>query len=41
MAAIIPKATLRIIENGGHLPMLEWPDATATTLRRFLSAVGE
>jgi 3-oxoadipate enol-lactonase len=41
MAAVIPKATLTIIENAGHLPMLERPDATATALCRFLSAVGD
>jgi len=40
MAAIIPKATLAIIENAGHMPMLERPEATTTAIRKFLSQVG-
>ncbi len=41
MAAAIPKATLAVIENAGHMPMLERPEATTTAIRKFLSAVGE
>ncbi len=41
MAASLPPATLTIIENAGHMPMLEQPDATTTAIRGFLSAVGE
>jgi 3-oxoadipate enol-lactonase len=40
MAATIPMATLTIIENAGHMPMLEQPEATTTGIRNFLRAVG-
>jgi pimeloyl-ACP methyl ester carboxylesterase len=41
MTALLSKATLAIVENAGHMPMLERPEATTTAIRRFLSAVGE
>lgn len=41
MAAVVPKSTLTIIENSGHMPMLEQPDATTTAILDFLAAVGE
>ncbi len=41
MAARLPKATLAVIENAGHMPMLERPEATTTAIRKFLSDVGE
>jgi pimeloyl-ACP methyl ester carboxylesterase len=41
MAALIPKARLAIIENSGHMPMLERPEATTTAIRKFLSAVAD
>jgi pimeloyl-ACP methyl ester carboxylesterase len=41
MAAVIPNATLAIVEIAGHMPMLEGPEATSTALRKFLSVVGE
>jgi 3-oxoadipate enol-lactonase len=41
MAATIPTATLTVVENAGHMPMLEQPQATTTALRDFLSAAGK
>ncbi len=41
MAATIPTATLTIVENAGHTPMLEQPQATTTAIRHFLRAAGE
>jgi 3-oxoadipate enol-lactonase len=41
MAASIATATLTIVENAGHMPMLEQPDATTAAIRSFLSEVGE
>ena len=41
MAATIPTATLSIVENAGHMPMLEQPEATTRSLSDFLSAAGE
>jgi 3-oxoadipate enol-lactonase len=41
MAATIPTTTLIVIENAGHMPMLEQPQATTTALRDFLSAAGK
>jgi pimeloyl-ACP methyl ester carboxylesterase len=40
MAATIPTATFAMVENAGHLPMLEQPPATTTAIRDFLSAAG-
>jgi 3-oxoadipate enol-lactonase len=40
MAAAIPTATLALVENAGHMPMLEQPQATTTAIRDFLSGVG-
>jgi 3-oxoadipate enol-lactonase len=40
MAATIPTATLTMVENAGHMPMLEQPQATTTALRKFLSGIG-
>ncbi len=36
MAAAVPSATLATIENAGHLPMLEQPQATTMAIRNFL-----
>ena len=41
IAASIPTATLTIVENAGHMPMLEQPDATTAAIRSFLSKVVE
>ena len=38
-AAAIPGATLAIIENAGHMPMLEQPRATTEAIRGFLGGV--
>ena len=37
MAELIPGATLEIIEEAGHLPTLEAPDATTAALSRWLT----
>lgn len=36
MAELMPRATLHIVENAGHLPTLEQPDETTDALRRWL-----
>ena len=41
MAAALPMASLTLIANAGHMPMLEQPDAILTALRKFLSNLGE
>jgi 3-oxoadipate enol-lactonase len=41
MAASLPTATLTIVDNAGHMPMLEQPDATTAAIRKFLSEVDE
>ena len=41
MTFLVSNATLAIIENAGHMPMLERPEATTTAIRKFLSTVGE
>ncbi len=38
MAARLPKGTLSLIENAGHMPMLEQPTATTIAIREFLRA---
>jgi 3-oxoadipate enol-lactonase len=38
-AALIPGAECVIVENAGHLPCIEQPDATAELVRRFASKV--
>jgi pimeloyl-ACP methyl ester carboxylesterase len=38
MARHLPNATLVVIENAAHMPMLEQPQATAVALRTFLSS---
>ena len=40
MAATIPTATLTLVENAGHMPMLEQPQATTKAIRNFLTEVG-
>ena len=37
MAATIPGATLSIVEDAGHMPMLERPGATTAAIRGFLN----
>jgi pimeloyl-ACP methyl ester carboxylesterase len=37
MAGLVPGATLEILEEAGHLPTLEAPEATTEALRRWLS----
>jgi pimeloyl-ACP methyl ester carboxylesterase len=39
MAARMPRATLVKIEEAGHLPMIEQPEATTAALRSFLQSV--
>jgi pimeloyl-ACP methyl ester carboxylesterase len=39
MAAALPNATLATIENAGHMPMLEQPQATALAIRTFMNAL--
>lgn len=41
MAATMKTATLTMVENAGHMPMLEQPQATTTAIRDFLKAVGD
>lgn len=36
LATAIPNSTLSIIEESGHMPMLECPGATTAAIRRFL-----
>jgi pimeloyl-ACP methyl ester carboxylesterase len=36
MAALIPNATLEVIENAGHMPTLEQPEQTNAALARWL-----
>lgn len=38
MSELIPYATLRIIENAGHVPTIEAPEATNAALREWLEA---
>jgi pimeloyl-ACP methyl ester carboxylesterase len=38
MAELIPGAVLKVIEDAGHLPPLEQPDATTEALREWLAA---
>lgn len=40
LAAAVPNATFALIENSGHMPMLERPHATTTAIRGFLSTAG-
>jgi 3-oxoadipate enol-lactonase len=37
MAAAISRATLATVENAGHMPMLEQPEATTNAIRAFLA----
>ncbi|MFV2034170.1 MAG: alpha/beta fold hydrolase, partial [Halocynthiibacter sp.] len=36
IAGLIPNATLRVIEDAGHLPTLETPDELLALLREWL-----
>jgi len=38
MAELIPNATLRVMEQSGHLPTLEQPDETTFALREWMAA---
>lgn len=40
-AAAMPRSTLTIVENAGHMPMLEQPEATTKALREFLSTIDD
>jgi pimeloyl-ACP methyl ester carboxylesterase len=40
LAAAIPKSTLRVISNAGHMTMLEQPAATTAAIDEFLRAAG-
>jgi 3-oxoadipate enol-lactonase len=40
MAATIATATLALVEDAGHMPMLEQPQATTTAIAGFLGGVG-
>ena len=37
MAELMPQATLKVIENAGHLPPLEQPDTTRTAVLEWLA----
>lgn len=39
LLAGLPDATLAIVEDAGHMPMLERPDATTAAIRRYLATV--
>lgn len=39
MAGAIPTATLATVENAGHLPMLEQPQATTMAIRNYLDEI--
>jgi 3-oxoadipate enol-lactonase len=39
LAAILPKAKLVTMDQAGHMPMLEQPEATTTALRQFLNGI--
>jgi 3-oxoadipate enol-lactonase len=39
MAAALPRATLATINNAGHMPMLEKPEATTNAIRAFLRRI--
>jgi 3-oxoadipate enol-lactonase len=39
MANAISMATLTSVEDAGHMPMLEKPEATTTAIRHFLNAM--
>jgi pimeloyl-ACP methyl ester carboxylesterase len=41
MATAIPSATLATIENAGHMPMLEQPQATTMAIRNFLDELSQ
>jgi len=36
MAELIPYAQLRVLEDAGHLPSLEQPEATTAALRDWM-----
>jgi len=38
MASALPSATLVMVANAGHMPMLEQPEATTTAMSKFLAA---
>lgn len=40
MASAIKTATLTVVANAGHMPMLEQPVATTAAIRNFLNAAG-
>jgi len=40
MAAAIPKSTLAMIANAGHMPILERPVETTTAIGKFLGSIG-
>lgn len=40
LAAAIPDATLKVIDNSGHLIPIEQPDALAATMREWLGSLG-
>ena len=40
-ATAVPNSTLAIVEEAGHMPMLEQPAATTAALRQFLSEIKE
>lgn len=41
MAAAIPHATLEVLENTGHMPMLERPEETSAAMLLLLSSLAE
>jgi pimeloyl-ACP methyl ester carboxylesterase len=41
MLSAIPKSTLATVENAGHMPMLEQPQATTMAIRNFLDELGD
>ncbi len=41
LAAMVPKAKLALMDQAGHMPMLEQPEATTTAIRQFLNGIGQ
>jgi pimeloyl-ACP methyl ester carboxylesterase len=39
LAAMVPRATLTILEKAGHMPMLEDPHGTTATIAGFMQSL--
>jgi sigma-B regulation protein RsbQ len=40
MQRVMPRATLRVIENVGHCPHLSSPSASSAAMDEFLASIG-